>query len=430
LENLEFETKQIYDRLIDNLETNYSDYYELKYQQNQVQLTDLQNLLDDKTAILEYFVGNSSIFVLSIENDQSKLYKFNIPENWGNIINDYKNSINPEEDEYTDKLFKSFTKNAHLLYQNLLQIPLADLGKSITNIQIIPDAELNAIPFELLLTEKVDKTEVDYINLPYLLQEKTISYTYSGALLIENMNKAQETNPYNYAGFAPSYKYKTYKNLHYGSSNTKNIAKLLNGKSYVDDKVTKAIFKKEVDQYKIFHLAMHGILNNDNPLSSKLIFSNIDYSDYELHAYELYNMKIPAQLGLLSACETGAGFDQRGEGIMSLWSIDDEATANIVKSFFENLKSGENKNKDEALRKAKLDYLNAARSDKTHPKYWAGLVLSGNTSTIEFEIKSEFSNFWWFIILVFFVGLWIHLKHKQFKAFFQKKIDKQISINN
>jgi len=423
IEKILFPERIQYDQLIKHLENNYPDYYRLKYQQNETQLAEVQYLLDEQSALLEYFIGDSSIYILSIQKNQSKLYQIKKPENWQQTIQEFQNCLKPKEvmkDEYTQKLFEAFTQNSYVLYQDLLQQPIADLNKSTTNIQIIPDAELNYIPFELLLTSEANITEVNYKDLPYLLKQKSISYAYSAALLLENVNTDEQTYTHDYAGFAPQYKNTDYDNLPFAEENVQRIAQLLKGNTYFKNEAIDKNFKSDIAQFKTFQLAMHGILNDDDPLSSKLIFANTGAKDYELHAYELYNMQIPAQLGVLSACETGIGKQAKGEGIMSLsraftyagcnslvmslWNIEDESTADIVYSFFKYLKKG--KAKDEALRQAKLDFLQNPSNDlKTHPIYWAGLVQSGNVSAVDFEKR----NLSWIVILVLLgagLGFW------------------------
>jgi len=423
LNDVLFKKNQQYHQLINNLETNYPKYYQLKYQQNETQLSDVQNQLDDKTALLEYFVGDSAIYILSIQKDQSKLYQIKKAKNWQQTVDNFLSTLNPKEvmkDEYTDELFKAFTQNSHILYQNLLQQPLADLNESITNLQIIPDAELNYIPFDLLLIEQADEKEVDYRALPYLFKQKAISYAYSSALLLENEIENKEETKFSYGGFASSYESNSnYQPLKATAQNVQNIAKLLGGKSNTENEATKANFLQSQSQFNIIQLAMHGILDDENPLNSKLIFTKTNNADdFELHAYELYNMQIPAQLGILSACETGTGKLAKGEGIMSLsraftyagcnslimslWSIEDKATAQVIEGFFKNLKKG--KAKHIALQQAKLDFLNTAGSERTHPIYWAGLVQSGNSEPID----SNTTNYlWWSLLLIPFFGLGI-----------------------
>jgi len=111
-----------------------------------------------------------------------------------------------------------------------------------------------------------------------------------------------------------------------------------------------------------------------------------------LHTNEVFNLNLNADLVVLSACETGLGKLRNGEGMIgisrgflfagvpslvaSLWQVDDESTAIIMKGFYEYLKKG--LNKSQALRHAKLDYIAASPNQGKDPYYWAPFILSGN----------------------------------------------------
>jgi len=121
-----------------------------------------------------------------------------------------------------------------------------------------------------------------------------------------------------------------------------------------------------------------------------------------LHAYEIYPRNLRADLAVLSACETGLGKWRKGEGmmslarafkyagcpniVMSLWQADDQTSADVMASFFSYLKQG--LPKDQALRKAKLDFLDKG-SGKQFPHYWAPFVLIGDDTPV------ELSSFGW-----------------------------------
>jgi CHAT domain-containing protein len=123
-----------------------------------------------------------------------------------------------------------------------------------------------------------------------------------------------------------------------------------------------------------------------------------------LYTYEIYNMSIPAQLVILSACNTATGKLERGEGILSLerafqyagsqallstlWTVDDAASAELTQNFLKNLKAG--KTKDVALQEAKLSFLNLASPNKTHPFYWSSFKLTGNTAVLSEKNSSRF----------------------------------------
>ena len=143
------------------------------------------------------------------------------------------------------------------------------------------------------------------------------------------------------------------------------------------------------------HFATHTRIDDYNPLSSTLSFYPFDGSgeDGVLNTYEIYSLDLKGELAVLSACSTGNGKLQKGEGvislaraftyagmpsvIMTLWDVDDISSGNILPSFYHLLMKGYDK--DAALRLAKLSYLETTKSAiETHPVFWSGIVLYGN----------------------------------------------------
>jgi CHAT domain-containing protein/tetratricopeptide (TPR) repeat protein len=152
---------------------------------------------------------------------------------------------------------------------------------------------------------------------------------------------------------------------------------------------------RELSQYRILHFATHGLLNSDRPELSGLVFSLIDRErkpqDGFLRLHEIYNLQLNADLVVLSACETGLGKEIKGEGLIgltrgfmysgaprvvaSLWNVDDLATAELMKLFYQRmLKDG--LPAGAALRAAQLELSGQKRW--ASPYYWAGFVLHGD----------------------------------------------------
>jgi len=435
IEKLLFEEENKYNRLITDLESNFPNYYQLKYQQNEIRLIDVQNYLNKHTALLEYFVGDHSIYVLLIHKDNSKLYQFPKPKNWNDLINNLRRSLIHidaiQQKEQT--AYDVFTQGAHSLYNILLKPVLDELNPAIKHLQIIPDAALNYVPFDVLLTELPDRDAINYADLAYLIKNQTISYAYSATLLLEsNVTNYKEKALGVYAGFAPVYRSKNdnpsppvvlrnnpYVDLPNARTSVEQITKLISGDDFLANEATKQQFINKASQYKILHLAMHGFLNDENPLYSNLVFTKTsDSADHLLHAADLYNVELNADLVVLSACNTGTGKLQKGEGVMSLsraftyagsnslvmslWEVPDKSTSIIMQNFFTTLKKGYPK--DKALQAAKLDFV-TNHPMRAHPLYWAGFVPSGNMVAIDFEVKR---NNWWFWVLIFitvFLGI-------------------------
>jgi CHAT domain-containing protein len=143
---------------------------------------------------------------------------------------------------------------------------------------------------------------------------------------------------------------------------------------------------------------MHTIIDDKNPMYTKLAFSQNkeDIENSFLNTYEIYNMDINARMTVLSACNTGNGKLQKGEGIMSLaraflfagcpsivmtlWAVEDNASGDLISSFYKYLSKG--KSKDESLRLAKLDYIKNSDKTRVHPYFWSGYVNIGDTRSL------------------------------------------------
>jgi len=150
----------------------------------------------------------------------------------------------------------------------------------------------------------------------------------------------------------------------------------------------------ELGQYRIVHFATHGLLNTEHPELSGLVLSLFDEEgnpqDGFLRLHDIYNLNLPADLVVLSACNTGLGKEVRGEGLIgivrgfmyagaarvvaSLWKVDDEATAELMKRFYRHMLEGDMP-AAAALRAAQVEL---RQHKQWHsPYFWAGFVLQG-----------------------------------------------------
>ncbi|MEW6736617.1 MAG: CHAT domain-containing tetratricopeptide repeat protein [Acidobacteriota bacterium] len=155
-----------------------------------------------------------------------------------------------------------------------------------------------------------------------------------------------------------------------------------------------AISGDRLRSYRIVHFATHGLLNNDHPDLSGLLLSMVNEKGERqlgfLSTKDVYNMELLADLVVLSACQTGLGKEIKGEGIVgltrafiyagaprvivSLWNVNDRATAELMKHFYKKLLT-ENKSPTAALREAQIEMQETPQWN--HPYFWAGFVLQG-----------------------------------------------------
>jgi CHAT domain-containing protein len=150
----------------------------------------------------------------------------------------------------------------------------------------------------------------------------------------------------------------------------------------------------DLSQYRIVHFATHGLLNSQRPELSGIVLSLVDKGgraqDGFLRLHEIYNLKLNADLVVLSACQTALGKEVRGEGLIgltrgfmyagaarvvaSLWRVDDRATAELMKRFYQGMLK-EGLRPAAALRAAQVSMLKEKRWSTPH--YWAAFTLQG-----------------------------------------------------
>jgi CHAT domain-containing protein len=150
----------------------------------------------------------------------------------------------------------------------------------------------------------------------------------------------------------------------------------------------------ELGQYRVVHFATHGIVNNSHAELSGIVLSLVDErgkpQNGYLRLYDLYNLKLSADLVVLSACQTALGKEIRGEGLVgltrgfmyagaprviaSLWQIDDRASAEFMKRFYEAM-LGQKLRPAAALRAAQVSMSQDPRWRQPH--YWAAFTIQG-----------------------------------------------------
>ena len=437
-----FELKLERDRLIEKLEKNYPSYYELKYRPHVIDITGLQKHIDENEALIEYVLQDSSLYIFTITSEQvdiqSTFVDSSFYQNLEYLLHQlYDKSILGDDKES----FSGFTDVSFYLY-NILLKPVENLiiGKDLI---IIPDERLSYLPFEVLITRS-PKQQKTYNNLPYLINDNAIGYSYSATLLVDaRSGKRKQGNEL--VTFAPSYSFTdnsnsfpdfdlnitrdSLVNLPHAHEEVSYINGLFGGKAYSDSLATESEFKSIAGKYNLIHLAMHGLMDEENPMYSKLVFAKSEDSldDGYLNTWEIYNLDLNAQLTVLSACNTGVGKLIRGEGLMSLargfyyagcpsivttlWSINDKSSSEITMRFYDYLAEGETK--IEALRKAKLDYLAQADPLMSHPRYWAAYINIGDPGALKSRNNSYLYILFILIVLTLIIGAIRYFKMHQ-----------------
>ncbi len=411
-----FKLRQEYEDLKKTFETAYPDYYRLKYNLRVEDIASVQrDLLSPDMAIVEYFVGDSAVYIFSIHKNDYHVVevKKDFPlESW---VAQLRTGLTYFQTGAADtqyvSLSTSYTEAAFNIYQKLIAPIASELPQRVV---FIPDGVLGYVPFEILLAEKpVNPTRWNTHH--YLLHDHIVSYCYSATMLREMLFREHQQQPsIQLLGFAPAYKgdgsvldslyassdivRKNLMPLPNSGEEVYRIAKLMQGKAFVGREASETTFTKLAGQARILHLATHGQANDQSGDYCFLVFAEQKDSleNETLYASDIYNLQLNADLVTLSACETGIGELQGGEGIISLarafayagaksivtslWSVSDLKTKDLMVDFYKNLRTG--MLKDDALRQAKLDFIKRNKGMAAHPFYWAGFVGIGNMGAV------------------------------------------------
>ena len=385
------------------------NYFDAQYNPHPVQTAALQQFLRKEEGMLvEYLWGSNAVFAVAIDGDKSRMFKIDKTEELVAAINAYTNELAIDPDLIPASThFTTYVNAAFSIYEKLLLPVLPDPANKPTRLFISATGALATLPFEALISKRPDG-EVNY-HLPYLLRQYDISYTYAAKVLLDQSQHERHGNKLMAMGFAGDTRglatRSSANNLPGTAQEVKAIKEVMkNGmnKYFLEDEATETVFKREVKDFNLAHLAMHGIGDTTNALQSRLIFrpGNDTVNDGNLYAHELYDLDLRnLDLAVLSACESGVGKMQQGEGVMSmargfayagcpsiiisLWKINDNTTARLMSDFYKYLSQAERL--DRALTRAKLDYLEASNEYNSHPAYWAAFLQMGNSKSIELK---------------------------------------------
>ena len=447
-----FLVRRDYDNLLTNLKSNYPEYYKLQFNDTYSSLSELQqNCSDGNRTYLEYFLGDD-ILTCYLINKDSVIVSRNIIdyplEGW---IKNLRTSLTESfigrkeiDDQERYDWISEYSKSANDLFLKLIA-PFESYVPRHSELIIIPDGVLGYIPFEALLSDKIqhDTRTRDY---PYLIKDYQISYAYSATLLKEMQDKQHRKTPSKgFFGVAPLFAGEMdttlYASRFIDYSNPRNrlspltgnipevhsLQAIVGGDILIDSAATEAAFISKASDYRVLHLSTHGKANDKAGDYSFLAFYELkDSLENEwLYNRELYNLDLNADMVVLSACETGIGELQRGEGIISLargfsyagaksiitslWTVDDQESPVLMSSFYNYLKDG--KTKDAALRQAKLDYIST--SSKPEPYYWAAFIPIGDMQAINFDNPTPYWRWGFIVVIALIVGLWLIKKLKK-----------------
>lgn len=374
-----------------NLTVLYSKYPNLqsdRVESPPLSLEQISSLINGDASILEFAVldDKTYLFVISRDGSSSRLdvYTISIAKSeLARMVNGFRArlaNMDYEFQEYSQKLY------GLLLNQASRQIA----GKK--HLIICPDGPLWELPFQALQSGENR----------YLIESTAVSLIPSVASLrrIRKLQRRTESIPDRNLFLGFSAVEQGEKSAHPSSLDTgfKGMLDLYPpplSKVFVGPRATESSFKQEAPRSKIIQIAVHGILNDANPMYSQFVFSpnkDLGKEDGLLEPWEIMNLRLKADIVILSSCETARGHFEAGEGLIGLtwaffiagvptivatqWKVDSVGSSAMMLEFHRRLNDSSCPSKAEALRQAALSLLH--NPEYRHPFFWAAFVALGD----------------------------------------------------
>lgn len=383
----------------------------------------LRKHLQAGVAVISYRLTKSDVFLMCLDRDTLLLNRFSrdpVFDGMMKALTDGRSGI--------DSLSIMAPSKRDLLCRLL---PTDFIRPGIKEILLLPSRELCYVPLESLPLGPQGSTLLDHCSVRYAL---------SASALLEVPVDPEPLNELQMIAFAPQYGL--------GITSTSNdavtrnilmaveersrsgpllhnqdevvaIARQVTATSYVAEKADESAFKASLAGGSVLHMAMHAY-SDAEPSRSGLVFNIMDQigdgtraamlpvgEDGVFHAYELLTRRVNSPLVVLSACETGQGEYQNGEGIRSLarsfmlagarstvaslWKVDDQATKEIMVKFYEKLAEG--MGKADALVEAKRWYRRTYPNEP--PSKWAAFILIGDNEPVLLKKRSPMRPWMW-----------------------------------
>jgi CHAT domain-containing protein len=391
-----------------------------------------QKVLDDETVLLEYYLGENRSFLFFATNKNLEIFELPSRKVIEDQIRPTLNNLKSRSQIIQGETLKKRNERIQLADQNLnknlqqaneiLLAPLADKIKN-KRLAVVASGVLQYFPFSALRNQSENKYLIETNEIIYLPSASTVSlmrqakkskkFSTQLAVLADpvftqnDMRLASVVKPQQNTTEATTTNSSAgnillrsdFSRLRFSRDEAQAISSLVTvDQSFVRldfNANLKSIGDSRFQHSGILHFATHGIVNSQYPELSGIVLSLFNEQGVPqegfLRLYDIYNLQLNADLVVLSACETALGKEVKGEGIVgltrgfmyagtplvaaSLWRVDDRATADLMKRFYQKMLMKKIK-PSTAFRQAQIELLKEKSSDI--PFYWAGFTLQGD----------------------------------------------------
>ena len=382
----------------------------------------VQQMLEPDTALLEYAVagessGDEGSFLFALTKDDIRVYELPPAAEIRSAVENFREII-------LSRRSRTYCPAAYQLYRMLVE-PAAELIADKRQLIIVPDGFIHYVAFDCLLTEPAAK--IDFSNLPYLLRRAVIRYAPSATAFAQILGQRTPAQREKEILICADPDYGAHEDdvrlamrntlgaaaglvrLPYSSLEARQISAVFPPESVVlldrADASEERLKSMPLDRFRYINFATHAVLDAQRPEFSSIVLAQTSTEeDGFLQMQEIFNLKLNADLVVLSACSTARGRLLNGEGMIglcraffyagtpsvvaSLWNVSDASTAQLVSELFAGLQA-HGENPAQALRDAKLKLIN---SHKTPPF----AVVADGASPESMEIVGSYSHpFYW-----------------------------------
>jgi CHAT domain-containing protein/tetratricopeptide (TPR) repeat protein len=396
--------------LITELAKKYPRYYQITHPELLTARQVQTHVLGENQVLVEYFVGDEQLYCWILSKSEMHFNTVRLgKKELAALLAKASPVFNKESQHPAGTLDHRWANmnptHLHELYEQLLGHAAGLYLKPNDELIVIPDDILYYVPFETLIAEKNR----------YLIEDRPVSYGLSASLLNPGLRMRTQApgellafaNPsfsngretsiskwvHEIAAIRSIFRDDAFIPLPNTETEVREISgTFANSAVYIGKEATESHFKQMAEQYRYIHLATHHVIDDIQPMYSKIILAQGDHSaeDGLLQTFEIYNLHLHAEMVVLSGCNSGLGRLHRGEGligmtqaffyagassmVVSLWPVEDESSAYLMSQFYKHLKTG--LSKTHALQKAKVEVIRS--SDwRRDPFYWAPFILMG-----------------------------------------------------
>jgi CHAT domain-containing protein len=371
---------------IHQLEKENPRYYAYKYDNRVPTLKELRaRVIPDGQTFISYFAGDSAVYGLCITAEKINLKKI-VNADYQKAVSDYQKLLGSREIQ--NKQFDRYLEVSNRLYKLLIE----PFGIKSDRVIVSPDG--NFLPFESL-SFSASRPE-------FLVNKYAFSYTYSASFLAKMSRTENDIlDTHTFLGMAPV---RFSPKLKQASLPGSEIAlgainkHFFFSKNLTGAQASRTVFLNELSSHRIIQLLTHA--SADSSDSEPTLY----FADSTLKLSELSGSGLSkTQLLVLSACRTGVGKNQKGEGVFSLargfagigipstlttlWSVENKSIYELTALFYDQLDKG--LSLDIALQQAQIQWLKKAAKSDQLPYSWAGMVLVGNTEPVETGISKH-----------------------------------------